>query len=86
MVFRIGYAFSGPAPETDPRVQIGETPEGKVLKVAHRGARGDLPATYAKLRAYLDAYRLKPRSGPWELFRETTSTAAPLIEIYVPVR
>jgi effector-binding domain-containing protein/carbon monoxide dehydrogenase subunit G len=89
--FRIGYPFSGPTPLTVVGVQIGQTPSGEAIHVAHRGPRSAIPNTYAKIYAYLQAHRMEVREDglPWEVVRAEGSAdgAAPAdIEIYVPLK
>lgn len=61
----VASAPEGEIPEDSP-VKMGSTFGGKVLKVVHTGAYGNLPSTYEKIEAYMAAHGLEKADRPWE--------------------
>jgi len=90
MSFRVGYPFSGPTPLTVVGVQIGQTPEGRALRVLHEGPRAEMQNTYAQIYAFLQAHRIPLREDglPWEVVLNDGSTDpnATRVEIFVPLQ
>lgn len=92
MSFRAGFLLPpGPAPmpDSDSPVRLHETPDGRAMKVTLNGPRADLPKVYAMIGAYLQAHRLVPAGGPWEVRYPPAAGADPTIirtEIYYPLR
>ncbi|MDX2233844.1 MAG: SRPBCC family protein [Hyphomonadaceae bacterium] len=87
LVFRVGYPFQGATPAADPRVAIGQTPEGRALKFVHTGPAEAMRTSYMMIGAYLAAHRLQTNGGPWEIHVQTTGEpAAQRREIYIPIR
>jgi hypothetical protein len=92
MSFRAGYVLpQGPAPmpSSDSPVRLNETPAGRALKVTLNGPRSELPKVYAMISAYLQAHRMAPAGGPWEVRYPTAPGADPALtrtEIYYPLR
>ena len=88
MSFRVGYPFSGPMPLTVVGVQIGQTPSGRALRVRHEGPRSQIPATYARAYAFLQAHRIALREGglPWEVVISDGAENQPAqVEIFIPL-
>jgi effector-binding domain-containing protein len=70
MNFRAGYVVPGdnaPIPGADSPVRLDATPSGLAMKVVLDGPRDGLRQTYGMIAAYLQAHRLKPAAGPWEV-------------------
>ncbi|MGE0595826.1 MAG: hypothetical protein AB7P07_05650, partial [Hyphomonadaceae bacterium] len=90
MSFRVGYPYSGATPLTVVGVQIGQTPSGRAMHVTHEAPRNQMPMTYARVYAYLQAHRIPMREDglPWEVVHDegaADGSRAPRIEIFVPL-
>jgi len=84
-----GIPFNPPptlSPTTDPDVRIGATPQGRALKLVHKGAYAGLEPLLAKAKAYM-ALRKLDRGGPiWEVYVSdpgTTDTAEVETDVYL---
>jgi len=90
MEFRVGYRFEGPRPINFSSAQVGETPSGRALRVMHEGPGSQVPMTYARIEAYLQAHRIPRREEglPWEIVHHESGPDDPRptrIEIFVPI-
>lgn len=93
-----GYQFDAAipvdrAPErevpADSPVQVKQTYAGKALKVVHRGAYGNMPASYDKLQAYIAAHGYETAGPPWdEYVTDPGNTPEPdlVTHIFMPIR
>jgi effector-binding domain-containing protein len=93
-----GYQFDAAipvdrAPErevpSDSPVQVKQTYAGKALKVVHRGAYRNMPASYDKLQAYVAAHGYEPAGPPWdEYVTDPGNTPEPelITHIFMPIR
>jgi effector-binding domain-containing protein len=77
------------APPAESRVRIKDTYSGKALKVVHRGAYRDMPATYRKLFTFAAAHGYDHAGSPWEEYVSdpaTTAEADLITNVYLPVK
>ena len=75
-------------PADDARVRFKQTYAGPALKVVHRGAYRDMPATYDKLYAWAAAHGFEQNGPPWDEYVTdpgNTPEAELLTNVYLPV-
>lgn len=85
IAYQIGYPYTGPTPLSVVGVQIGQTPAGRYMRVAHQGSWSDLGVTWAKCDAYLRAHG-KRADGvlPWGRVLRSASDGSVEIELFFP--
>lgn len=87
-VIPIDHAPEKPVAADSP-VQIKQTYGGKALKVVHKGAYHDMPATYDRLTAWMAAYGYESAGSPWDEYVSdpgNTAEADLVTNILMPVK
>lgn len=86
--FRAGMPYAGATPVTQLAVKTGKTPSGLAMKVVAMGSREAMKPVYARIDAYMQAHRLTPSGGPWEVYVD--DAAVPEVQrrtaIYIPLK
>jgi effector-binding domain-containing protein len=75
--------------ELSGNVQAGKSPGGRAVRVIHRGPYSQMPASYAKLAAYMAIHGLQEGRVSWEQYISNPGQTDPeetVTHIYFMIR